>query len=597
MTDGMLTGTEERRDSDLAPGDVVAGRFEIVSKLAEGGMGKVYVALQQPIGRKVALKVLRRELATDDAAVKRFFREAVAASKLHHPNTITIIDYGEGEENTLFIAMELLDGESLHELLGRDTRLPLRRAVNITAQIGRSLSEAHKKGVIHRDLKPENIFISCVEGETDLVKVLDFGIAKLLMGDTTTRITRAGYVCGTPEYMSPEQARGEELDGTSDLYALGILLWEMLCGQVPYEAPTPLGTVLKHQNEPIPAMPGDTPDSVKAFLHKALAKRREERPQTADEFMTLLAEAIPGDYGSGPDMGRITGPRRIAAPSTPQPLRQTGASLATAPTMADGAELEILPVETAPSGGPGRKRTNALVLVAVVGVCLGLVGLGLIATMLFGQEPDASTTAAAPTTANAAAVRTEVEIAATPRGDVYRGDKFVGQTPWFTSGEPGASESFTVRREGFKPAPVQITYPDTGRRTMQVTLDKTVPKTFKITLVSEPEGAMLVKDGRAVGAAPHAFDLEQADAPFEVELRLGGYESQTVTVDPSKGAQRVQVGLTEQARAPAAGRKPRKTNAEPPGAKDPAPAKKAAPVPAVAKPVKKDGGQKYRTVD
>jgi tRNA A-37 threonylcarbamoyl transferase component Bud32 len=594
MTDGMLTGTEQRRDSDLVSGDVIAGRFEIVSKLAEGGMGKVYVAIQQPIGRKVALKVLRRELATDDAAVKRFFREAVAASKLHHPNTITIIDYGEGDENTLFIAMELLDGESLHELLGRETRLPLRRAVNITAQIGRSLSEAHKKGVIHRDLKPENIFISCVEGETDLVKVLDFGIAKLLLGDTTTRITRAGYVCGTPEYMSPEQARGEELDGTSDLYALGILLWEMLCGTVPYEAPTPLGTVLKHQNEAIPTMPGDTPAEVKRFLHTALAKSRDQRPQTADEFMLLLAEAIPGDYAAGPDMGRITGPRRSMAPSTPPPLRQTGAEMAMAPTMgAGGEELEVLPVEVS---AKRRGASPLLVLVAVAGALLGIAGLGLMALMFFGDGPDAAPQAD-PVAPAPVVVKTEVQISATPRADVFRGDRFVGQTPWITSGEPGQGETVSLRREGFKSVTVQVTYPDTGRRSKDVTLDKTFPNRFKITLASEPVGAMLVKDGRAVGAAPHAFDLEKADAPFEVELRLGGYETQTVTVDPSKGAQSMQVGLTAKARAPAsAGRKPRKKQPPVAAAKAPAP-KKAAPKVVAKPPKKKDGGKKYRTVD
>ena len=589
MTDGILTEAAQRKDTDLAQGDVIADRFEIVSKLAEGGMGKVYVAIQRPIGRQVALKVLRRELATDEAAVKRFFREAVAASKLHHPNTITIIDYGEGEHNTLFIAMELLDGESLHELLERESSLPLQRAVNITAQIARSLSEAHKKGVIHRDLKPENIFISSVEGETDLVKVLDFGIAKLLLGDATTRITRAGYVCGTPEYMSPEQARGEELDGTSDLYALGILLWEMLAGSVPYEAPTPLGTVLKHQNEAIPPMPGDTPDSVKHFLREALAKSRGERPQTADLFMESLAHSIPADYHEDPRMGRITGPRRALAPSTPmQPLRQTG-SLAMAPTMA-GADLEAV-VDDAQ---PPRKRSGLLLAVAAAGVVAGLVGMAVIAFLVLSDKSagtDAPTVAAAP---QPPVARTEIEIIATPRGDVFRGDKFVGQTPWATHGEPGSKDRFTVRREGFKPASVEVAYPDTGRFVKEVTLVKTVPATFQVQVVSEPSGAMLVKEGRSVGSAPHAFDLEGTDTPFEVELRLAGYESQTVTVDPGKGAQSMQVGLTPQAPAAAPSRKGRK-RASP--AKEKAPVKAAQPPPKVVKPVKKDPGKKYRTVD
>lgn len=592
MTDEVMAETTTRRDTDLAAGDMVAGRFEIVEKLAEGGMGKVYVALQQPIGRRVALKVLRRELATDDAAVKRFFREAVAASKLHHPNTITIIDYGEGEENTLFIAMELLDGESLHELLDKETQLPLGRAVNITAQIARSLAEAHKKGVIHRDLKPENIFISRVEGETDLVKVLDFGIAKLLLGDATTRITRAGYVCGTPEYMSPEQARGEELDGTSDLYALGILLWEMLVGTVPFEAPTPLGTVLKHQNEPIPPVPGDIPEGVKAFLHVALAKARHERPQTADAFMDGLSRAIPSDYQEDPTMGRITGPRRIVAPSTPPPLRQTD-SMAMAPTMA-GAELEVLPLVDLDDPPPPAKRNGAVIAMAGFGVLAGIVGLALIGYTMAGDDPAPAQPVQSATAPKV--VKTEVQVTATPRAEVFRDGKFVGQTPWTGSGDPGSKETFVLKREGYRDTPLAVEYPETGRRAAETTLEKTVPETFKVTVVTEPTGAMVVKDGRAVGAAPHGFDLEKADAPFEVELRLAGYDSQTVTVDPSKGAQRVQIGLTQQ-------RKETGKTRRPPKKKQPvaAPVKETAPKkvekkPPVARPPKKTT-PKYKTVD
>ncbi|MEL6179423.1 MAG: serine/threonine-protein kinase, partial [Myxococcota bacterium] len=256
-----------RGDEVLAPGTLLAGRYEIVEFLAEGGMGRVYIALQRPIARKVALKVMRRELVFDNSSKKRFLREALAVSKLTHPNTITIIDYGDQEE-LCFIAMEFLDGMSLDRLL-REGPMPLQRAVNIVGQIARSLSEAHRKGVIHRDLKPENIFVCEVDGNPDFVKVLDFGIARIQLeegGGGVTRITREGYVCGTPEYMSPEQARGDEVDGRTDIYALGVMFWEMLEGEVPYDAPTPLGTVLKHQSDPVPPLSRrDLPEAIKQF--------------------------------------------------------------------------------------------------------------------------------------------------------------------------------------------------------------------------------------------------------------------------------------------------------------------------------------------
>ena len=233
-------------------GETVSGRFLIKRLLGEGGMGKVYLAEQLPMGRKVALKVLRPDLSSDEAAVKRFFREALAVSRLQHPNTVTLFDYGESEKGDLFIAMEYLEGMSLKDLLAVTPKPSANRVLGIIAQVALSLAEAHRKEIVHRDLKPDNIILSDIDGQPDFVKVIDFGIAHLTAASGDSRITQAGFVCGTPEYMSPEQARGDSLDGRSDLYSLGIIFFEMLEGYLPFVGETPLATVLKHQTDEAP---------------------------------------------------------------------------------------------------------------------------------------------------------------------------------------------------------------------------------------------------------------------------------------------------------------------------------------------------------
>ena len=282
---------ELQRDDDdiLSPGTVIGGRYTIAEHIAAGGMGRVYVAQQAPLNRKVALKVMHRDLCADREAVKRFMREAVAVSQLTHPNTITVFDYGESRDGLFYIAMELLDGEPLSDRIRAAGKLPPEDAILITLQVARSLAEAHRKGIIHRDLKPENVFIGSVE--KDLVKVLDFGIAKLLQDESEegTKLTRMGFVCGTPEYMSPEQARGEDLSGSSDIYALGVLLYEMLEGHPPFVESTALATVLKHQSSAPPPLPLSIPEQLSHFIiSRVLAKDANHRPATAEAFIEEL---------------------------------------------------------------------------------------------------------------------------------------------------------------------------------------------------------------------------------------------------------------------------------------------------------------------
>ena len=237
-------------------GRQVAGRYRILDKLGEGGMGAVYRAEQISLKRTVALKVLKSELSAEPGLVRRFNAEAELAAKLNHPNTVTLYDFGQDVDGSLFIAMEFLEGRSLRELLLKEGPLPAARALAITDQVCASLSDAHGRGIVHRDLKPDNVMLVQIGKRSDVVRVLDFGIAKLRdeQGDITAMpMTRAGDLLGTPQYMAPEQIRGEKVDARTDVYALGAMLYEMVTGRLPFEGPSLMAILSKHLTElPVP---------------------------------------------------------------------------------------------------------------------------------------------------------------------------------------------------------------------------------------------------------------------------------------------------------------------------------------------------------
>lgn len=280
-------------------GRSIDGRFTVRSLLGKGGMGAVYTAHQHSMDRDVALKVLRRDAAQSEDAVKRFFREARAVSRLASPHTIVVHDFGQSEEGLLYIAMELLRGRPLNRVLS-DLGGPMEpaKAVGIAQQILDSLTEAHQVGVIHRDLKPDNVFILEGAGRKDFVKVLDFGIAKLTGGDGTgSHLTATGLAFGTPTYMSPEQAQAKELDPRTDLYSLGVILFEMLAGKPPFDGETPFDVMMKKVQERPPTVYHVNPDvrvpvRLERLLASLLAKDRNARPPTAEAAMELLALAM-----------------------------------------------------------------------------------------------------------------------------------------------------------------------------------------------------------------------------------------------------------------------------------------------------------------
>src|SRR5580698_1900281 len=299
--------------TDRLSGRIIAGNFRIDGLIGSGAMGNVYKAEQLSLAKQVAIKVLHPHLMGDDKLVGRFKREAKSASLLNHPNSIQIIDSGQDRDGTLYIAMELLTGRDLAQVIREDFPLPLPRVVRILSQALSALEEAHAQGVIHRDLKPSNIMLVQRRDEKDFVKVCDFGIAKATLGDGDDRaamLTIQGLVCGTPEYMAPEQARAEPLDGRADLYAAAVILYQIVTGDIPFRADSPLAIVSRHLVEaPVPPSKRRTdlrlPKIIDDVVLRGLEKEREMRYPTALAFREVLEGVL----------GATSGPATPVAPS------------------------------------------------------------------------------------------------------------------------------------------------------------------------------------------------------------------------------------------------------------------------------------------
>ena len=315
-------------------GSVFDDRFEVIERIGRGGMGSVYRARQLTMGREVALKVLNPNIAEDEEAAGRFVREAKVASRLRHPNTIVIHDFGHCQQG-LYMALELLHGETLSARMKR-ARIPAVDTARYGAAIARSLAEAHAASIVHRDLKPQNVYLHEVHGGTEVIKVLDFGVAKFVqdertrLGEVTGFQTAKPTVLGTAQYMAPEQIRNQTLDGRCDLYALGVILYEMLAGRRPFEGDSPIIIMHMHMQEEPEPLPESVPEALRDLVHRLLAKLPANRPATAED----VAEALEG-FARSPD-----GPRQRAAtkadPAHPGALRDADPSLAEANTLASG---------------------------------------------------------------------------------------------------------------------------------------------------------------------------------------------------------------------------------------------------------------------
>ncbi len=302
-----LTSTWEPEEydplSDSLIGTTIARKFLIESVIGEGAMGRVYRATHIGLDRPVAVKVLHKHLAGDRIIARRFHREARAASRLNHPNSVQIIDFGGTKDGTLYIVMEYIEGRDLLEILEASFPLEVERIVTLIGQTLDALDEAHASGIVHRDLKPENIMILRRRDGREEVKVCDFGIAKIQNpgdSDTSAPITVAGIVCGTPEYMAPEQCRGEKLDGRADIYSVGVILYQLCTNDLPFTADSPLGVVTRQLTDKPKAPSEIEPDleAVQMFepvILKALVKNRKERYKNALELKSDLQRALAGE--------------------------------------------------------------------------------------------------------------------------------------------------------------------------------------------------------------------------------------------------------------------------------------------------------------
>ena len=289
------------------------GAYRVGAVLGRGGMGAVYRAEQAPVGRLVALKVIHDELAQDPAVAARFLREAKIACSLRNPNTITVYEFGQSTDGRLFMAMELLDGESVATRIKRAGPLEVSEALEIAQQVCRSLAEAHAKAIVHRDLKSDNVFMTMADDGSLLVKVLDYGIAhagtlSAAAASSPGTLTKHGTLLGTPAYMAPEQARAERVDGRADLWALGVVLYEMLTGVQPFRGDNAVVVLGKLLSEPPPPMAKvgrriRFPEAVEALVDALLSKDRDERPATALSVQSRLREIADGTTPAGAASG------------------------------------------------------------------------------------------------------------------------------------------------------------------------------------------------------------------------------------------------------------------------------------------------------
>ena len=307
-----INDIERKTQLDPYLGKIIDERYEIRGELARGGMGVIYRAYHRSLDRDVAIKVLRAELAENVEHAERFVTEARAASKIGSPHIIEVFDFGLLPDGAAYLVMELLIGQSLTDLLGAEKALSPGRAVPIAMQICQGLSAAHEVGIVHRDLKPDNLFL-VGQDEKELVKILDFGIAK--MQSAANQKTQAGMILGTPHYMAPEQARGAPTTQTTDIYSLGVILFELLTGRLPFYAETPLGILTQHLHEEVPSMShfkANVPPTLEAIVRRCLAKSPEMRFETALELADSLANWQSLSPHSKQIRGALTRPERTA---------------------------------------------------------------------------------------------------------------------------------------------------------------------------------------------------------------------------------------------------------------------------------------------
>jgi tRNA A-37 threonylcarbamoyl transferase component Bud32 len=476
--DAMVSGTPPPSRVDPYLGKTIDGRYLIERLLGEGGMGVVYAGRHKVIDKKVAIKVLRGEMAADAELTERFLQEARAASAIGNPHIIDISDFGQLPDGSTYFVMEMLEGKALSTVITDSAGpMPVQRLCHISKQIAHALSAAHAANIIHRDLKPDNVMLISRGTEKDFAKILDFGIAKV--GSGTKKMTRAGSVFGTPHYMSPEQAAGAAVDHRTDIYALGVILYEMASGKVPFDADNFMGILTQHMYKaPVPIralVPEvDVPPGLDAVILKCLTKKPEGRYQTMEELVGDLEKL---EKGLMPD-------------AVQEMMARSGGFN----VPADYFRSSAMPAPVPATPALPKKRWPLYAVIGAVATILGLVGAivarGGNSTATTAVPPPMLSVAAipppAPTPLPSAVLAPAPSVAPVPPKQVLvsvvpgdatltRDGADLGSSPVALSVNPGETASVVVTRRGF--------------RTKTLTLDGSVAK-------------MTIKLEREYGPAP-----------------------------------------------------------------------------------------------
>lgn len=474
----------KRRDPFV--GLTLAGKYEVMDPLARGGMGRVYRAIQKPLGREVALKVLDLDQLEGQAAIEdfqqRFFLEAASCAQLQHPNTVVVYDYGKTDDDDVFIAMELLNGETLQDLIARDGTVDPSRAIHIALQICGSIGGAHDQGMVHRDLKPSNVMLTARGNDPDFVKVLDFGLVK----QEDNGLTQSGALLGTPRYMAPEQISNTKVGPGADIYALGAILYHMITGRPPFDSESKFVLLASHMNEAAPSIrevDPDTPASreLEQVVMRCLRKNPEERYDSMEALARSLA-FCPEDT----DTANSSLPRASAVPipvqaslgatNVARPLssaeRKLVASAATLPATVSAVVAEDTAAGESSAAAPTLRH-----------VLFGAIALGalLAVGLWFVLRPD-------PTPVAATETPTQPEAPVDP------------ETPAVLEAASGGA----------------------------------APASVDVQVLSDPPGARVEADGVDLGDSPTTIVVASGETR-RITLTLQGYETRTVEVNDRQG--------------------------------------------------------------
>ena len=531
----------------------LAGRYKLLKMIGAGGMGSVYQAADsQMSNRIVAVKVLAPHLVSDDKQVLRFEQEARAANQLRHPNTISVIDFGRDPAGHIFMVIEFLTGETLTNVLRKGPMDPS-RAMIMMRQVCKSLAEAHAKGIIHRDLKPDNIFVCEIYGEKDFIKVIDFGIAKFLESGGQ-ELTQAGKMFGTPRYLSPEQAQGLPLTGASDLYALGVILFEMLAGRPPFVAEDPIAVAIKHVQETPPTFdevaPGvDVPDELDHLVFKLLAKKAANRHQSAEEVVASLDLALAA-LGNRNPSGNFTpvAARTPARPKTiPPTSRQAEEADATRaidslslPTAQPGDErtmaldsLSMPPPVAAGSHGGGSHGGGSAVAANERTVALDLDAARSAMDAVRADKKPAPHSRAKPANAPAAGssrnlilllIFVLLTVAAVVAASMQSGGADSRPVQVAQGVANGAAGPAAAVPEPARPATPEPEPEPPAKVEPIAPKPPAAPVEFKVNVVSTPPGAEVTLDGLVMGKTPFELKLSPERATMTYVLKLDEYE-------------------------------------------------------------------------